>query len=96
MSSQSLPQVPADFQPQTSTPVYTLAVFIRHVENTVVARAGNAELPEQVAPTVRDALKAIVSEAKNRLSQSEPANIWLEAPLVPKENESQFRVPLHL
>jgi hypothetical protein len=99
-----------DLEPTSSTDVKTprpdaASVYDLHVlvcrvtEGETRARSANLPLPEHRAATVREALQAVIEDARAMigqcLSQDRPIP-WLDSPQAAEENESRFVVPLTL
>jgi DNA topoisomerase VI subunit B len=86
------------FHPQ-AVEVYNLLVLVRQQEGRTFARAANLEIEEVQANTVREAISALVADARQYIQVSLSANkpiAWTSPPRKAAENEQPYMVPLHL
>lgn len=82
------------------TSVYNLLVLVRRSpEGSTWARAANLPIRDVQQSTVREALQAVVEQARSLIREclAKDAQIpWIDPPSLPEDSESRFMVPLHM
>ncbi len=78
---------------------FNLVVLVKERHSGTSARAANLAIPMVEAATVREALNALVQEAKKLIAQHLATGCevpWIHPPDEAADSESRFLVPMHL